>query len=110
VRVGARRRGQRQAEHADHDRQHAQVLVAPGALAEQALAGQHQHEQAGGERRLHDHQRGQQQRHDLQGKAKDRQAGAEQPAGARDQPAQQRQAQVGLVGHFAGVQRLKGDA
>ena len=70
----ARRRGQAGADHAEHDRRHRQVLVAPGVLAEHALAEEHQHEQAGRERRLHDDQRSEQQRDDLQRPAEDRQA------------------------------------
>jgi hypothetical protein len=66
---GVRRveRGSRQAgaDHADQDCADRQVLVAPGALAEHPLGEEHQHQQAGGQRRLHDHQRGQQQREHL---------------------------------------------
>jgi len=110
---GVRRaqRGSRQAgaDHADHDRAHCQVLVAPGALAEHPLGEEHQHQQTGGERRLHDHQRGQQQREHLQRPAEQRQAGAEQPACTPNQAPSQRQAQVLLVGHLLGLHRLEGD-
>jgi hypothetical protein len=77
LRSAARRSEQGRADHADHDREHRQVLVAPCALAQHALAQQQQHQQPGGERRLHDHERGQQQRHDLQRPAENRQARAE---------------------------------
>jgi hypothetical protein len=62
-RVGRGR--QPRADHPENDRAHRQVLVAPGVLAEHPLGEEHQHEQAGGERRLHDHQRSQQQGHHL---------------------------------------------
>ena len=57
----------------------------------------HQHEQPGGERRLHDDERREQQRDELQRQAEDRQAGAEQPARAAHEPPRQRQAQVLVV-------------
>lgn len=60
----AGRRG-RNAGHADHDRGHRDVLVAPCALAEHPLAREHQHEQTRRERRLHDDQRRMRQRKDL---------------------------------------------
>jgi hypothetical protein len=62
----ARGRAQGGADDAEDDRRHRHVLVAPGALAEHPLAHEHQYEQAGGERRLHNGQRGEQQCHDLQ--------------------------------------------
>ncbi len=65
-----------------HDRADRHVLVAPGALAQHPLGEEHQHQQAGRERRLHDDQRSEQQRDDLQRPAEDREAGAEQPARA----------------------------
>jgi len=105
----ARGSGQRHADHADRDGQHARVLVAPGALAEHALPEQHQHEQARGERRLHDHQGSQQQGHDLQREAEDREARAEQPARPRDQATGELEPQVRLVGRLLGVQCLQGD-
>jgi hypothetical protein len=60
----------RDAGHTDHDREHREVLAPPGALAEHALAEEQQHEQPDGHRRLHDHERDQQQRHNLQRPAK----------------------------------------
>jgi hypothetical protein len=72
----ARRRSQRGADHAGRDREHRDVLVFARALAEHALAEEHQHEQAGGERRLHDHQRSQHEGHDLQREAEYREARA----------------------------------
>jgi hypothetical protein len=53
------------ADDTDDDRKHREVLAPPGTLAEHALAEEQQYEQADGHRRLHDHQRDQQQRHDL---------------------------------------------
>ncbi len=55
----------RYTDDAEHDRAHSEVLAPPGALAEHALAEEQQHEQADGHRRLHDHERDQQQRDDL---------------------------------------------
>lgn len=49
----------------DHDGAHREVLSPSGALAEHALPEEQQHEQPDGHRRLHDHKRHQQQRHDL---------------------------------------------
>jgi hypothetical protein len=58
--AGVARRGeQRRAGDADDDREHRDVLVAPRALAEYALAEHQQHEQADRQRRLHHHQRSQ---------------------------------------------------
>jgi len=105
----ARRRAQSRADHADHDRRHRDVLVAAGVLAEHALTHEHQHEQARGERGLHHDQWGEQQRDHLQRPAEDRQARAEHPAPAPDQPPHQRQAQVVLVGRLLGVHRLQSD-
>jgi len=78
-------------------------------LAEHPLREEHQHQQAGRQRRLHEHQRSQQQGDHLQRPAEDRQACAEQPARAPDQVLGQRQAQVLLVGRLAGLHRLEGD-
>ena len=105
----ARRRTQPRADHTDHDRRHRDVLVAPGVLAEHPLAHEHQHEQAGGERGLHHHQRREQQREHLQWPAEDRQARPKHPAPAPDQPPDQGQAQMLLAGRFLGVHRLQGD-
>jgi len=105
----ARRREQPRADHAEDDRKRRQVLGAARVLAEHPLAEQQQHEQARRERRLHNHQRRQQQRHHLQRPAKDRQARAEHPAGAFEQPAHERHPQVLLGRRFAGVHRLQGD-
>ena len=85
------------------------VLAASRVLAEHALAEEQQHEQAGGERGLHDDQRREQQRHHLQRPAEDRQAGAEHPAPALDQPPDERQAQVLFRGRLLGVHRLESD-
>ncbi len=97
------------ADHADDDRERRQVLAAPGVLAEQPAAEVQQHQQACGERRLHDHERRQQQGQHLQGPAEDRQARAHQPAGAFEQPADECDAQVLLVGSLLRVHRLQGD-
>jgi len=105
----ARWREHGRADHADDDRERREVLVAPGALAQHALPEQQQHQQPGGECRLHHHQRGQQQRHHLQRPAEHRQPGAEQPAGPSQQPTHQRQAQMLLRRRLPRVQCLQGD-
>jgi hypothetical protein len=105
----ARRGSQGGAENAEHDRRHSDVLVAPGVLPEHALSDHQQHQQACGERGLHDHQGSEQQREHLQRPAEDREAGPEQPTGALDQSRDQRDAQVLLVGCLPGIQRLQGD-
>ncbi len=82
------------------------MLIAARALAEHPLAQRQQHQQAGGERRLHHHERREQQRHDLKWPAEDRDPGAEQPARASQQAAEQRQAQVLLVWRGLGLHGL----
>ncbi len=62
---GARRRTQTRADHADDDRGDRDVLVAPGVLAQHSLTEEQEHDQAGGQCRLHHHQRGEQQRDHL---------------------------------------------
>ncbi len=105
----ARWSGQPRADHAGHDRRHRHVLRAAGVLVEHALCKEHQHQQARGERRLHDDQRREQQRDDLQRPAEDRQARSEQPARAAHQAPGERQAQVLIVRRLLGVHRLQGD-
>jgi hypothetical protein len=95
--------------HPHDDRRHRQVLGAPGVLVQHPLREEHQHEQPGGERRLHDHQRREQQRDDLQRPAENRQARSEQPARATRQAPCERQAQVLIVGRLLRVHRLQGD-
>jgi len=103
------RRAEARADDADDDRQHGHVLVAAGALFEHPLAGEHQHQQPGGQRGLHDGQRRQHQRDDLQREAEDREARPEQPAPPPDQSPGEREAQVLLVGRLLRVHRLQGD-
>jgi hypothetical protein len=109
VRGAARGGRQRDADHADGDREHRGVLVAPGVLAEHALAEKQENQQTAGKRGLHDDQRGQPKRHHLEREAQHREPGAEQPARARDEPAREREAQVRLPGRLLGVHRLQGD-
>ncbi len=97
------------ARDADHDRGHRQVLDATRVLMQHALGKEHQYEQPRGERRLHDHERRQQQRDELQRPAEDRQARAEQPARAAQQAPREREAQVLAVRRFLRVQRLQRD-
>jgi len=105
----ARGREQARSDHADDDREHRQALGASGVLAEHPLAQEQQHQQSRRERRLHDDQRRQQQRHDLQRPAENRQARAEHPAGAPEQPPHERHPQVLLPRRLPGVHRLQGD-
>ena len=105
----ALRPGGRDAGHADHDREHRDVLAPPSTLAEHALAKEQQHEQADGHRRLHDHERDQQQGNDLQRPAKHRKPGSRQPAGATQQVQGKRGMQVLGVGSALGVHRLQRD-
>lgn len=94
---------------ADDDREHREVLAPPGTLAEHALAEEQQHEQADGHRRLHDHERDQQQGNDLQWPAKHRKPGSCQPARAAQQVQRKRGVQVLGVRSALGVHRLQRD-
>jgi len=85
------------------------VLVTPGVLAEHPLAEKQQHDQAHRQRGLHHHQRREQQREHLQRPAEDRQARAQHPAPAPDEPPDQGQAQMLFGGRLLGVHRLQGD-
>jgi hypothetical protein len=78
-------------------------------LAEHALAEEEQNEQPRRERRLYDHEWRQQQRHDLQREAEDRERRAQQPARAPDQAPHEREAQLLLAGRLLGVKRLQDD-
>lgn len=102
-------RAQRDARDADHDRRHREVLDAAGALTKHALARHHQHEQAGRERGLHDHQRRKFERDDLQRPAKQRERRPEQPTLAAYQPRDEREPQVGVGWRLLRVHRLEGD-
>lgn len=103
----ARRRYGGGARDADQDRGDRDVLAPAGVLAEHTLTHEHEHEQTGGERRLHDHKRRQQQRHDLQRPAKQRETGAEQPARPPDQAQGEPDAQMSARRRFLGVHRLE---
>ncbi len=94
---------------AEHDRRHRDVLVAARALAEHPLSGEHQHEQAGGERGLNDDQGREFERDHLQRPAEHRERRAEQPAFAPQQSRRERESQVCLCGRLLGVHRLEGD-
>jgi len=85
------------------------MLIASTALAEHALGHQQQRQQAGRQRGLHNYQRRQQQRQDLQRPAEDRKTGAQQPAPAPQQPAHERYAQVLLLRRLLRVDRLQRD-
>ncbi len=101
--------GERDAGYADDDRRHGDVLEAPRPLAEHPLAHEHQHQQPCCERRLHDHERREQEREDLQRPAEHREPGAEEPSPAPDQPRDEGESQVRLGGSLLGVHRLEGD-
>ncbi len=105
--IAARGRAQARADDAEHDRSDGQVLAPAGALAEHALADDHQHGQAERQRRLHDDERREAEGQHLQRPAKHREGGAAQPAHAADQPERERHAQVLLIGRFARVHRLQ---
>lgn len=94
---------------AEHDRRNGDPLAPSGVLAEDAPAEEQQHEQPGGERRLHYDERREQQRHDLQRPAEYRQPRAEQPARAHHQVAREAEAQMHLVRGALGVHRLERD-
>jgi len=110
VRRAARRSAQRRPDDPQHDRRHRQVLVPAGTLTEHALGDHEQHHQPHRERRLHDHQRREQQREHLQRPAEHGQARAEQPARALQEPPHEREAQVILARRPLGVVRLERDA
>lgn len=93
----------------DHDRRHREMLTAACTLAQHPLAHDHQHEQACGERRLHDHERRVFEGDHLQRPAEHGQPCAEQPASASEQPRGEREPQVRVRGRLLGVHRLKRD-
>lgn len=105
----ALRRAEGGAHDAQHDRRDGDVLAPPAVLVQQPLPEQQQHEQPGRERRLHDDQRGEQQREHLQRPAHDRQARAGQPADPGQQVARQGHPEVLAMGGALGVHRLEGD-
>lgn len=107
VRVAARGRAQPRPDDAEHDRADRQVLARAGALAEHALADNHQHRQAQRQRRLHDNQGCEAEGHHLQGPAEHRQGGAAQPAHTPNQAQRERHTQVLLLGGLARVHRLQ---
>jgi hypothetical protein len=109
VRAAACWRAQRGTRHAEHDRAHGEVLTPAGVLAEHALAEEQQHEQAGGQRWLDHHERGQQERQYLQRPAEHRQPGSRQPARPPEQVERERWMQVLGVGGALGVHRLQRD-
>ncbi len=109
MRVAARWSAQPGADHADHDRRHREVLGTAGMLAEHPLADEDEHEQAGRQRGLYDHQGRKQQCNYLQRPAEDRQPGAEHPAPVPDQAPDQGQTQVVLAGRLLGAHRLQGN-
>ncbi len=105
----AARRRDRDPRDADHDRAHRDVLVASPALSEHPLAHEQQHEQAGCERRLHEHERREEQRDHLQRPAEHREPRAEQPAPALEQPARERDPQMEAARRLLRVHRLQRD-
>jgi len=109
VAVAARRRREGDADHAEHDSAHREVLGASGMLAEDALGQEQQHEQPDRERRLDDHERREQERHDLKRPAEYRQTRAQEPARAARQAPHERHAQVLVRRRLAGVERLDAD-
>jgi hypothetical protein len=109
VRSAAIRGTQPRADDTHDDRAHRLVLAPSGVLAEHPLTHQHEHQQAGGQSRLHHRQGRQHQRHHLQGPAEDRQSSSQQPAPPGDQAPGESQTQVLLVGHLLGIHSLERD-
>jgi hypothetical protein len=109
VRGAAFRRGQRDPHHTHDDREHREVLAPAGMLVEHPLRREHEHDQARGERRLDHHERGEQQRDDLQRPAHDGHRRAELPARFAQQPPGERGSQMLIVGRLLGLGGLEGD-
>lgn len=65
MRFAALRRAERHPHDPHHNCQRRYALATSGGLPEHALAEEQEHEQPGGQGRLDDHERGEQQRHDL---------------------------------------------
>jgi hypothetical protein len=106
----ARRRDHGGACDPDHDRGDREVLAPARPLSEHSLADEHEHEQAGCERRLHDHERREQQREHLQRPAEHREARAEQPAAAAHEARCERKPQMRARRRLLCVHRLERDA
>ncbi len=111
VRVGvaARRSAERRSEHSQDDGCHRDVLTPSGVLAEHPLRHHQQHEQSGGQRRLHNGERGEQEGDHLQRPAEDGHARAQQPSLAPEQTPSEREAQMIAGGRLLGVHRLECD-
>lgn len=104
-----RRGAQCGSEHADDDRRDGDMLAPPRMLAEDAPSEVQQDEQSGRKRRLHYYQRNEQQRHELQGPAEHRDAGAHQPACPSEQVESEAEAQMLGVRSPLCVYRLQRD-
>jgi hypothetical protein len=102
--------GQRDPHDAHDDREHREVLAPAGVLVEHPLRGEHEHDQARGERRLDDYERSEQERDDLQRPAQDGHRRAELPARLAQQSPGERGSQVLIVGRLLGLGGLEGDA
>jgi hypothetical protein len=96
--------------HAGDDRGDGQDIAHAHALMERARAQREQEHQAERERRLHDRQRGQQQRGGLQRPAEHAERGPCQPARTARQAGDEREAQTAIGGHDARLDRLQRDA
>lgn len=107
VRFAARRRAQRHPDDSQCDRRNGDLLTPARVLAEHAASEHEQHQEPGGERGLHDHQRREPQRQHLQRPSADRKAGAEQPAWAHRQVASQAKAQVHVMWGALGIPSLQ---
>ncbi len=85
------------------------MLAAAGTLVEHPFADDHEHEQPAGERGLHDDERREQERDDLQGEAEHRQRRPGKPACSAGQLADEADPQVVIGVDLARVERLQGN-
>jgi hypothetical protein len=103
------RRDDGEQRYAGQDAENREGFARADGLVEVARPDQQQQDQPEREGRLHDGERGEQQRRRLQRPAEEVQPGAEQPAAAADQAQQQRRAHPVVRRRLAGVQRLEGE-
>jgi hypothetical protein len=103
----ARRAAYRRTRHAEHDREHRDVLASPGVLVEHPLAEEEQYEQSHRHRRLHDHERDKQQRENLQRPAEQREPCSRKPARPPEQVERKCRMEMLGVRCALGVHRLQ---
>jgi hypothetical protein len=110
MRHGARGGGQREHRDTTDDRADAPKFAPADRFVQQTRSDHEQRQQTRRKHRLHQRQWRQHQRPDLRQPADQRQAGSGQPAPARCEPLQQRQAQRMIGGQLASVERLDREA